>query len=104
MKKSILTLGALTAGTSTMVAQTIDAGAQALNNAAGQVNQFYVPMTNLVFAIAGCVALVGAIRIFIAWNSGDRDIGKMVVGWVGACIFLVAVGLVITGFFGAQGG
>ena len=98
-KRSILTLGAFASFVS-MSAQDIAAGAQAIDTAAGEVGGFYAPMSKLIFSIAGIIALVGAIRIFLAWNSGDRDIGKMVIGWAGACIFLVAVGAVITAFFG----
>lgn len=98
-KRLILSFGAF-ASFATLTAQDLTTGAGAIDTAAGQVGGFYAPVSKLVFAIAGIIALVGAIRIFLAWNSGDRDIGKMVVGWAGACIFLVAVGAIITAFFG----
>lgn len=81
-------------------AQTLEQGQQAIDDAAAQVGNYYGTVATLIFAIAAIVALVGGIRIFLAWNSGDRDIGKMVVGWFGACIFLVAIGAIITAFFG----
>ena len=44
---------------------------------------------------------VGGLKVYIAWNSGEQQVNRLVMGWFGACIFLVSVGLVINGFFGA---
>lgn len=100
MKKRILSAVAILLAASPAMAQTIQQGNQAIETATGEVTQLYGIISTLIFSIAAIVALVGAIKIFIAWNSGERDVQKMVIGWFGACIFLVAIGAIITGFFG----
>ena len=51
----------------------------------------YVPVVvKLCYAIAGVVAVVGAISIYIAMNNEENDIKKKIMMTVGACIFLVA--------------
>ena len=82
-------------------AQTVAEANTAIDTATGDINDLYGIITTLIYAIAAIIALVGAIKIFIAWNSGERDVQKMIVGWFGACIFLVAVGGVIDAFFGS---
>ena len=54
----------------------------------------------LILAIGAVVGLIGGVRCYIKWNTGDQDVMKSVMGWGGACLFLVIVGLVIQAFFG----
>ena len=51
-------------------------------------------------AIAGIVAVVGAISIYIAMNNEENDIKKKIMMTVGACIFLVAAAQALPLFFG----
>ena len=44
--------------------------------------------------------LGGAVRVYLKWNSGDQDVQKAVMGWMGSCIFLVVSGVVVKAFFG----
>lgn len=64
------------------------------------VKGYFDDVTTLMFAIAAIVGLVGAIRVYIAWNNGDQDINKKIMGWFGAIIFIVLVGVVLKAFFG----
>ena len=50
--------------------------------------------------LGGLVGLVGAVRVYLKWNSGDQDVQKAVMGWMGSCIFLVVSGVVVKAFFG----
>ena len=100
MKKKFLSAAALVMATGTTFAQTVADGNAAIETATADVIALYDIVSNLIFAIAAIIALVGAIKIFMAWNSGERDVQKMVIGWFGACIFLVAIGTIITAFFG----
>ena len=51
----------------------------------------YVPIVvKLCYAIAGVVAVVGAISVYIAMNNEEQDVKKKIMMIVGACIFLVA--------------
>lgn len=100
MKKRFLTVSAYLLAMTPALAQDIAAGAAQVEAAAQEITTMYATISTLIFAIAAIIALVGAIKIFMAWNSGERDVQKMVIGWFGACIFLVAIGSVIEGFFG----
>ena len=46
------------------------------------------------------VGIVGAIRVYSKWNSGDQDINKELMGWGGSCVFLVVSAVIIKAFFG----
>jgi hypothetical protein len=43
--------------------------------------------------------LIGGVRVYIKWQSGDQDTQKAIMGWFGACLFLILVGVVIKAFF-----
>ncbi|MEO0573800.1 MAG: DUF4134 domain-containing protein [Bacteroidota bacterium] len=75
-------------------------GVEGINAADTEVRSWVEAVGNLVLAIGGIVGLVGAIRVYIAWNNGDQDVTKKLMGWLGACLFLVIAGGVISGFFG----
>ena len=61
----------------------------------------YVPIVvKLCYAIAGVVAVVGAIGVYIAMNNEEQDVKKKIMMIVGACIFLVAAAQALPLFFG----
>ena len=61
----------------------------------------YVPfVVKLCYAIAGVVAVVGAISVYIAMNNEEQDVKKKIMMIVGACIFLVAAAQALPLFFG----
>ena len=61
----------------------------------------YVPiMVKLCYAIAGVVAIVGAISVYIAMNNEEQDVKKKIMMVVGACIFLIAAAQALPLFFG----
>ena len=61
----------------------------------------YIPyVVKLCYAIAGVVAVVGAISVYIAMNNEEQDVKKKIMMVVGACIFLVAVAQALPLFFG----
>nr|DAC75594.1 TPA_exp: conjugative transposon protein TraE [Elizabethkingia anophelis]DAC75677.1 TPA_exp: conjugative transposon protein TraE [Elizabethkingia anophelis]DAC76058.1 TPA_exp: conjugative transposon protein TraE [Elizabethkingia anophelis]DAC76121.1 TPA_exp: conjugative transposon protein TraE [Elizabethkingia anophelis]DAC76300.1 TPA_exp: conjugative transposon protein TraE [Elizabethkingia anophelis] len=51
-------------------------------------------------AVGGVVGLIGGVRIYNKWSNGDQDINKEVVGWGGACLFLIIVPQFVSSFFG----
>ncbi|MDR2126796.1 MAG: DUF4134 domain-containing protein [Prevotellaceae bacterium] len=75
-------------------------GAAGLSAAEGEIKTMFDPASKLILAIGAVVGLIGGIRCYIKWNTGDQDVMKSVMGWGGACIFLVVVALVIKAFFG----
>ncbi len=52
------------------------------------------------YAIAGVVAIVGAISVYIAMNNEEQDVKKKIMMVVGACIFLIAAAKALPLFFG----
>ena len=57
-------------------------------------------MVKLCYAIAGVVAIVGAISVYIAMNNEEQDVKKKIMMGVGACIFLIAAAKALPLFFG----
>ena len=75
-------------------------GIEGIEAATQQVNGFFLSGVNLMYAIGAIVGLVGAVKVFNKWNSGDPDTGKVAAAWFGSCVFLVVVALVLQSFFG----
>ena len=76
------------------------AGTTALETVATQVAAYVPYVVNLCYAIAGVVAIVGAISVYIAMNNEEQDVKKKIMMVVGACIFLVAAAQALPLFFG----
>ena len=80
-------------------AQTADGNA-GINQATTQVKSYFATGTNLMYAIGAILGLVGAVKVYSKWNSGDHDTGKVAAAWFGSCVFLVIVATVLKSFFG----
>lgn len=76
------------------------AGGIGVDAATQQITEMVDPVGNLILAIGAVVGLVGGVRVYIKWNSGDQDVNKELMGWLGSCLFLVTIGIVIKAFFG----
>jgi len=57
-------------------------------------------VTNLCYALAGIVAIIGAISVYIKMNNEEQDVKKSIMMIVGACIFLIAAAQSLPLFFG----
>lgn len=77
--------------------QSGEAGIQEANQ---QVRGYFDSGTNLMYAIGAIVGLIGAVKVYQKWNSGDQDTSKVAAAWFGSCIFLVVVATIIKSFFG----
>ncbi|HWI93866.1 MAG TPA: DUF4134 domain-containing protein [Flavisolibacter sp.] len=75
-------------------------GTAGINDANTKVRSYFSAGTNLMYAVGAIVGLIGAIKVFNKWNSGDHDTGKVAAAWFGSCVFLVVVATVIRSFFG----
>ena len=95
MKKIILSITVLLS-TKLAMAQ----GSLGIDAATSELASYVDPVANLILIIGAIVGLIGGVRVYIKWNSGDQDVQKSIMGWFGACLFLVAVGIVIKAFFG----
>ena len=75
-------------------------GTAGINEANNKVRSYFSAGTNLMYAVGAIVGLIGAVKVFQKWNSGDHDTGKVAAAWFGSCVFLVVVATVIRSFFG----
>lgn len=74
-------------------------GSAGIQQATTEVTSYFDPATKLIYAIGAVVGLVGAVKVFSKWNSGDQDTQKSAMSWFGSCIFLVVVATVLRAFF-----
>ena len=80
-----------------------DAGTSALEEVASELVKYVPYVVNLCYALAGIVAIVGAISVYIAMNNEEQDVKKKIMRTVGACIFLIAAANALPLFFGIGG-
>jgi len=97
IKKMWATAVVLALGSAPAFAQN---GVTGLNTATSSLKTYVDPVTNIALVIGGIVGIVGAIRVYSKWNSGDQDINKELMGWGGSCVFLVVSAVIIKAFFG----
>ena len=96
MKKVIVLLNLLLIA---IVAISQDGNA-GINEANTKVRSYFNSGTNLMYAVGAVLGLIGAVKVYSKWNSGDPDTGKVAAAWFGSCVFLVVVATVIRSFFG----
>ena len=60
---------------------------------------YFDPLTKLIFAVAAVLGLVGGVRVYSKFNSGDPDASKSATALFLSCVFLVIVGTVLRSFF-----
>ena len=75
-------------------------GTTGINAATSSLTSYVDPISTLCLAIGAVVGIIGGVRVYIKWNSGDQEINKELMGWGGSCLFLVLVSVVIKAFFG----
>ena len=76
------------------------AGTNALATVTEEIAKYLPYVVKLCYAIAGIVAVVGAISVYISMNNEEQDVRKKIMLVVGACIFLVAAAQALPLFFG----
>ena len=78
------------------------AGTTALGTVTTEIAKYVPVAVKLCYAIAGLVAVVGAISVYIKMNNEEQDVKKSVMMLVGACIFLIAAAQALPLFFGIE--
>ena len=76
------------------------AGTKALTTVTTEIAKYLPIVVKLCYAIAGIVAVVGAISVYISMNNEEQDVKKKIMMIVGACIFLIAAAQALPLFFG----
>lgn len=95
-KKLILTLMAVVLASTAMAQGN---GIKGITDATSMVTSYFAPLTKLIYAVGAVVGLIGGIKVYQKFSSGDPDTSKTAASWFGACIFLVIVGVVLESFF-----
>lgn len=75
-------------------------GLAGINEATSMVTSYFDPGTKLIYAIgAVVVGLIGGIKVYGKFSSGDPDTSKTAASWFGACIFLIVSATILRSFF-----
>ena len=60
---------------------------------------FRDPGTKLIYSIGAVMGLIGGIKVYGKFSSGDPDTSKTAASWFGACIFLIVSATILRSFF-----
>lgn len=74
-------------------------GSAGLNEATSMVTSYFEPATRLIYAIGAVVGLIGGVKVYSKFSSGDPDTSKTAASWFGACIFLIVAATILRSFF-----
>ena len=74
-------------------------GMAGINEATKMVTSYFDPGTKLIYAIGAVVGLMGGIKVYNKFSSGDPDTSKTAASWFGACIFLIVAATILRSFF-----
>lgn len=74
-------------------------GMAGISEATNMVTSYFDPLTKLIFAVAAVLGLVGGVRVYSKFSSGDPDASKSATALFLSCVFLVIVGTVLRSFF-----
>ena len=86
-RKAILSAALVIAATASAFAQ--GNGIAGINEATSMVSSYFDPGTKLIYAIGAVVGLIGGVKVYGKFSSGDPDTSKTAASWFGACIFLI---------------
>ena len=75
-------------------------GISGINEANTKVRSYFDVGVNLMYAVGAILGLIGAVRVYQKWSSGQPDTGSTAAAWFGSCVFLVIVATVLKSFFG----
>ena len=70
-----------------------------INEATKMVTSYFDPGTKLIYAVGAVVGLIGGIKVYNKFSSGDPDTSKTAASWFGACIFLIVAATILRSFF-----
>ena len=74
-------------------------GQAGITEATQMVTSYFEPGTKLIYAIGAVVGLIGGVKVYGKFSSGDPDTSKTAASWFGACIFLIVAATILRSFF-----
>lgn len=74
-------------------------GSAGINEATQMVTSYFDPATKLIYAVGAVTGLIGGVKVYQKFSSGDPDTSKVAASWFGACIFLIVAATILRSFF-----
>ena len=74
-------------------------GAAGITEATQMVSSYFDPATKLIYALGAVIGLIGGVKVYSKFTSGDPDTSKTAASWFGACIFLIVSATILRSFF-----
>lgn len=96
-KRLFFAAALLLAATTSALAQ--GNGLAGITDATTMVTSYFDPGTKLIYAVGAVMGLVGGIKVYNKFSSGDPDTSKTAAAWFGACIFLIVAATILRSFF-----
>ena len=90
-KKKIFLMASLVMAAAGAMAQ--GNGQAGITEATQMVTSYFDPGTKLIYAIGAVVGLIGGVKVYGKFSSGDPA------SWFGACIFLIVAATILRSFF-----
>ena len=85
--------------TATVGAYAQGNGIAGITEATNMVTSYFDPGTKLIYAVGAVVGLIGGVKVYSKFSSGDPDTSKTAASWFGACIFLIVAATILRSFF-----
>ena len=70
-----------------------------ITEATNMVTSYFDPATKLIYACGAVIGLIGGVKVYGKFSSGDPDTSKTAASWFGACIFLIVAATILRSFF-----
>ncbi|MCK9618180.1 MAG: DUF4134 domain-containing protein [Lentimicrobiaceae bacterium] len=96
-KRFLFSAAVLMVAASSVLAQ--GNGTAGITEATQMVTSYFDPATKLIYAIGAVVGLIGGVKVYQKFSSGDPDTSKTAASWFGACIFLIVAATILRSFF-----
>lgn len=74
-------------------------GGAGIEQATQMVRGYFDKGVSLMYVTAAVIGLVGAIKVYSKWSSGDPDTTKVASAWFGGCVFVAIAAAVLRAFF-----
>jgi hypothetical protein len=74
-------------------------GKSGIDKATTMITGYFDPATKLIYAIGAVVGLIGGVKVYGKFSSGDPDTSKTAASWFGACVFLIVAATILRSFF-----
>lgn len=100
MKKAFITLSFLLAASESFAQSSGNNLVGGITTATSNLTQLIAPLKSFFFVMAAITAFYGGVRVYTKFQNGDQDTNKAMGQWGFGFVFLLAMGFIISAFFG----